>query len=307
MTKYVITGATGRLGSEVFKYLLKLVPASDIVVSLYNPSGATPLIKESGVEIRRGDYGDPASLDAAFAGADKLLIVSYPTITYELRVQRHKSAIDAAKHAGVAHVYYTSFALAGDSVAAVMRAHIDTERYLKESGLTYTVLREGIYSESYPLYVGFFDPAEGKEEIVVPYSDGPIAWVTREDLGEGTAKIMVQGGFENEIRLLCGSGAFTLSEIAEKISYSPLLGRSVRLVVVSEDEYVKANVGRPGMLGEEEFLRGWATTYKALGRGEAGVVDPLLQEVLGRELTPFDDILKMTLSVKGSLLEQYVK
>ncbi len=163
-------------------------------MSLYNPSGATPLIKESGVEIRRGDYGDPASLDAAFAGADKLLIVSYPTTTYELRVQRHKSAIDAAKRAGVAHVYYTSFALAGDSVAAVMRAHIDTERYLKESGLTYTVLREGIYSESYPLYFGFFDPAEGKEEIVVPHSDGPIAWVTREDLGEGTANIMVQVG-----------------------------------------------------------------------------------------------------------------
>lgn len=168
--------------------------ASDIVVSLYNPSGATPLIKESGVEIRRGDYSDPASLDAAFAGADKLLLVSYPSIAYEIRVQQHKSAIDAAKRAGVSHVYYTSLAFASDSVAAVMRAHIDTERYLKESGLTYTVLREGIYSESYPLYLGFFDQASGQEEVVVPHSDGPIAWVNREDLGEGTAKIMVQVG-----------------------------------------------------------------------------------------------------------------
>ncbi|OJT13278.1 Quinone oxidoreductase 2 [Trametes pubescens] len=305
MTKYVITGATGGLGSEVFKYLLKFVPASDIIVSLYNPSGATPLIKESGVEIRRGDYGDPASLDAAFAGAHKLLIVSYPSIAYELRVQQHKNAIDAAKRAGVSRIYYTSLAFAGDSVAAVMRAHIDTERYLKESGLTYTVLREGIYSESYPLYFGFFDPAEGKEEIVVPHSDGPVAWVTREDLGEGTAKIMAQGGFENEIRLLSGSHSITLSEIAEKVS--SLLGRTVRLVVVSEDDYVKANVGKPGPRGEEEFLRGWATTYKALARGEAGVVDPLLQEVLGRELTPFNDTLKTTLGLHGSILKQYVK
>ncbi|KAI0629635.1 hypothetical protein C8Q77DRAFT_1141480 [Trametes polyzona] len=192
MTKYVITGATGGLGSQVFKHLLKLVPASDIVVSLYNPAGATPAIQDSGVEVRRGDYGDPASLDRAFAGADKLLLVSYPSIAHGLRVAHHRAAIDAARRAGVRHVYYTSLAFAADSVAAVMQAHIDTERYLRESGLRYTILREGIYSESYPLYFGFFDPRESGDEVVVPHSDGAIAWVSREDLGEGTAKIMVQ-------------------------------------------------------------------------------------------------------------------
>lgn len=113
---------------------------------------------------------------------------------------------------------------------------------------------------------------------------------------------LLQGGFENEIRLLSGSRAITLSEVAEKIS--SLIGRKVRLVVVSEDEYVKANVGKPGPQGEEEFLRQWATTYKALARGEAGVVDPTLQEVLGRELTPFDDTLKITLDLHGSILKQ---
>lgn len=71
-----------------------------------------------------------------------------------------------------------------------MQAHIDTERYLKESGLTYTIIREGIYSESWPLYFGFFDANEGKDEVVVPYSDGKIAWVHRDDLGEGTARII---------------------------------------------------------------------------------------------------------------------
>ena len=175
------------------------------MVSLYNPSGATEAIKESGVEVRRGDYGDPASLDQAFAGADKLLIVSYPSIAHELRVKHHEHAIDAAKRAGVKHVYYTSLAFAGDSVAAVMQAHIDTERYLKASGLTYTILREGIYSESYPLYFGFFNAAEGKDEVIVPYSDGGIAWVSREDLGEGTAKIIIQVG-QSLSSLVCPHG-----------------------------------------------------------------------------------------------------
>ncbi|KAI0657789.1 NmrA-like family protein [Cubamyces menziesii] len=305
MTKYVITGATGGLGSQVFKYLLRLVPASDIVVSLYNPSGATEAVKESGVEVRRGDYGDPASLDQAFAGADKLLIVSYPSIAHELRVKHHKNAIDAAKRARVKHVYYTSLAFAGDSVAAVMQAHIDTEQYLKANGLTYTILREGIYSESYPLYFGFFNAAEGKDEVIVPYSDGGIAWVSREDLGEGTAKIIIQGGFENETRLLSGSRSVTLKEIAEKIS--SFLGRNVRLVIGSEDDYVRANVGKHGPRGEEEFLRKWATTYKALKRGELDVVDPLLQQVLGRELKPFEETLKETLSLQGAVMDQYAK
>ncbi|KAI9061383.1 NmrA-like family protein [Trametes sanguinea] len=305
MTKYVITGATGGLGSQVFKYLLKLVPASDVVVSLYNPTGATQAIKESGVEIRRGDYGDPASLDAAFAGADKLLIVSYPSIAHELRVKHHQNAIDAAKRAGVKHVYYTSLAFAGDSVAAVMQAHIDTERYLKASGLTYTIIREGIYSESYPLYFGFFNPAEGKDEVVVPYSDGGIAWVSREDLGEGTAKLMVEGGYENQTLLFSGSRSITLKEIADKVS--SLLGRNVQLVVSTEEDYVRTNLGKNGPRGEEEFLRKWATTYKALARGELDVVDSLLQKIVKRELKPFEETLKEMLGLAGSVMEQYAK
>ena len=73
----------------------------------------------------------------------------------------------------------------------MMQAHKDTEAYLKASGLGYTIIREGIYSESYPLYFGFWNPAEEGEEVLVPHSDGGIAWVCREDLGEGTARIMV--------------------------------------------------------------------------------------------------------------------
>ncbi|CDO69410.1 hypothetical protein BN946_scf184791.g5 [Trametes cinnabarina] len=305
MVKYVVTGTTGGLGSQVFKYLLKLVPATDVIVSLYNPSGATQAIKESGVEIRRGDYGDPASLDKAFAGADKLLIISYPSIAHELRVKHHKNAIDAAKRVGVKHVYYTSLAFAGDSVAAVMQAHIDTERYLKESGLTYTIIREGIYSESYPLYFGFFNPADGKDEVIIPHSDGGIAWVSREDLGEGTAKLMVEGGYENQTLLFSGSRSITLKEVAEKIS--KLLGRNVQLIVSTEDDYVRANVGKHGPRGEEEFLRKWATTYKALERGELDVVDPLLQKVLKRELKPFDTTLKEMLGLAGSVMDLYAK
>ena len=88
---------------------------------------------------------------------------------------------------------------------------------------------------------------------------------------------------------------------------STLLKRDVKLVVGSENDYVERNRGKRGPRGEEDFLRKWATTYKGLGRGELDVVDPLLQEVVGRPLKPFESTLKEMLNIQGELLEQYAK
>ena len=176
--------------------------ASDIIVSLHNPAGVSPTIAASGVEVRKGDYADPDSLRTAFAGADKLFLVSYPSIAHELRVRMHKNAISAAKAVGVKHIYYTSLAFGfgaqkelvpadeRESVAAVMQAHLDTEAYIRASGLTYTVIREGIYSESWPLYFGFWSTTDTTDEAIIPHGDGAIAWASRVDLGEGTARIL---------------------------------------------------------------------------------------------------------------------
>jgi len=308
MVKYILTGATGGLGSKVFKHLLKIVSASDVIVSLHNPKGATPEILTSGVEVRKGDFEQPSTLDTAFSGGDKLLIVSYPSIAYEIRVKSHKAAIDAAKRVGIKHIYYTSLAFAGNSKAAVMQAHIDTEAYLKESGLTYTILREGIYSESFPLYLGFWDPKEGKDDVLIPYGDGPIAWVNRDDLGEGTAKIMVaNSGFENQTILLSGAEAITLTSLAEKISNILPGNRSVTVRIVTEDEYVSHLTYKQG----EDLLRPWSSTYPAIGIGELGAIDPLLKTLLGREPVPMVETLKKMLLGLGDhsneITKQYAK
>jgi len=303
----VVTGATGGLGSQVFKALLGLIPPSQIAVSLYNPSGASDFIKDSGAEIRKGDYSDPASLEEAFKGADKLFIVSYPGISRETRFKNHKAALDAAKRCGVGHVYYTSLGFASgtsaNSVSAVMQAHLDTEAYIKESGLKYTIIREGIYNESWPLYLGFWSPEEG-DEAYVP-GDGPIAWVSRADLGEATAKIIVEGAYPNETILLSGSRTITLSQLAKDIG--TLLSRPLTLKIVPEDDYVSRNTGKRGPRGDPAFLRQWALTYKALESGECAFVDPTIQKVLGRELKPMEETLKEMLTDKGEAVERYAK
>ncbi|THH30863.1 hypothetical protein EUX98_g3317 [Antrodiella citrinella] len=293
MPKYVLTGATGGIGSRVFKHLLDLVPASEIVVSLYNPAGATPAITSSGVEVRRGDFSDSASLEAAYAGAEKLLIVSYPSIAYEVRVKAHKAAIDAAKVAGIKHIYYTSLAFASDSKAAVMQAHLDTEAYLKESGLTYTIIREGIYNESWQLYFGWWDPKEGSDEVVIPYTDGSIAWACRDDLGEGTAKIIVaESGYDNRQVLLSGSQSTTLSELATTLS--ELLSRKLTLKIVTLPEFIAHNTPKTPI----ELIESWSTTWTAIGRGELAVKDPLLKELLGREPVTVEETLNNLFSGK---------
>lgn len=289
VSRIVLTGSTGGLGSAVLKHITKLVAPSQIIVSLFNPSKAPSSVSSPGVEVRRGDYSDAASLDTAFAGADILLLISYPSIAHELRVKNHANAIDAARRAGIKQIFYTSLAFAGpptssESVAAVMRAHIDTEAYLKKSGLTYTIIREGIYSESYPLYLGLFDPSGIDNEIVIPDDgNGGIAWVSRIELGEGTAKLIAQAAkgdtsYCNKTLLFTGPEVLSLTQVAAMISR--ILGREIAVKYVEPEEYAKS----PAVLAKLglEIATQWATTYEALKKGECAVFDPLLEQILGR-------------------------
>ena len=154
--KVVLTGTTGGLGREVLKHILPLIPHGDMIITSPSPARVRaewPNLPAD-IEVREGDYTRANTLFSAFAGAETLFLISYPSIAHAERVNAHVAAIDAAKAAGIKRIVYTSLAFGGDSKAAVMRAHLDTEAYLKASGVEYTIIREGIYAESFPLYLG---------------------------------------------------------------------------------------------------------------------------------------------------------
>lgn len=96
--KILVTGATGKLGSKVVESLLKSVPASDLAVSVRNPEKAEGL-RARGIEVRQGDFDHPETLDRAFAGIERLLIISADGDN-ELRIQQHTNAVKAAEKAG---------------------------------------------------------------------------------------------------------------------------------------------------------------------------------------------------------------
>ena len=145
----VVTGATGLLGGAVVERLLGKAPATEIGVSVRDPAKATALA-DRGVRVRRGDYDDAASLAHAFEGAEQLLLVS-AAATGEPALRQHRTAIDAARAAGVRRVVYTSHMGANPaSPFAPMPDHAATEALLADSGLAFTALRNGFYTASGP-------------------------------------------------------------------------------------------------------------------------------------------------------------
>ena len=214
-----------------------------------------------------------------------------------------------------------------------MRAHIDTEAYLKKTcaraGVKYTIVREGIYSESYPLYLGFFDAGKmvgegggtGNNKRVVKIAEGAdrgIAWVDRDALGEGTAKLLVneKGEFDDRTVLLSGSRGVSLREVAELIN--GILGwegeGALRVEEVGMEAYVdfqtEMKTGNKEDRETREFMELWASTFPAIRKGELDVIDPLLEILLGRELKPMkkslEVLLKDVTSAEGSI-GQYAK
>jgi NAD(P)H dehydrogenase (quinone) len=172
-----------------------LIPPNDLIISAYDVASVPKEAKANGIEIRNGDLAKPESLVEAYAGGDVLFLVSFPSIGEE-RYYLHRNAIDAAKKVGIKHVIYTSLTWGGPlgdepSVAGVLQAHLKTVKYLKQSGLQYTIIREATYWHLWNNMAGFLNPGskDDVQEVVIP-CDGPNHWANREDLGEATGKIV---------------------------------------------------------------------------------------------------------------------
>jgi len=142
----LITGATGQLGSLVVKHLLDRLPASDIAVSVRTPEKASDL-SAKGIDVRTGDFNDLALMTKAFAGIDTALIISAEDDN-ATRIKQHRTAVDAAKAAGVKHIVYTGIVdPKADADFTYSAIHLDTENYIRQTGVAYTILRNSFYAD----------------------------------------------------------------------------------------------------------------------------------------------------------------
>ncbi|KAL4951642.1 hypothetical protein BDW69DRAFT_169566 [Aspergillus filifer] len=279
--KYLITGATGGLGQEVLNYFVANIPASDYAAASSNLSNRARFEKR-GIAFRHINYDDEESLDSGLKDVENLLFVSTNTFDNEKRDRQHGRLIGAAKRAGVKHVWYTSLAFGGfsnDSRAAVQQVHLVTERALKESGLTYTSIREGVYLEAFPVFMNWYPDSK---TVSLP-TDGEIAYTQRAELGEATARLMIKGGYENEIVLLTAEETITAKEVVDIINETT--NRQVEFKLVSSEDYVIANSTDDQGQKPIAFFEKVASWWEDIAEGALRTTNPLMREVLGRKPT----------------------
>jgi NAD(P)H dehydrogenase (quinone) len=210
---YVITGVTGKLGRVAVEDLLTRVPATQVAAVARDPRKAADLA-ERGVDVRHGDYEDPASLRAAFTGADVLLFVSSPDITPGARARQHGNVVDAAVAAGVGRVVYTS-AIGAEDGQGFLADHTATEELLAQSGLPHNLLRNTFYMEL--LVNPGLRAAVDAGELRGADNGVPVNLATIADLGVA-ASVTVDGeGHAGAVYELRGP-VWTLADLARTVS-----------------------------------------------------------------------------------------
>ncbi|KAI7310257.1 NAD(P)-binding protein [Hortaea werneckii] len=288
-----IVGASGKLGFATLSALLsnQLLSPSEIVCTTSSDSGTNKLqsLKQQGFQIRRADWDDDQSVwEKAFQGCDRLFLISSSRIDKDFgdappgkgREADHFKALEAARKVGVKHIYYTSLAFANPSKSRVMKAHERTEEWLAGSGLTYTVIREGLYNESWPLYFGHYDvPGDERSEVPVA-GDSKISWTSIPDLGLANAVILTSpsGEWAGRTFYLSQREAHTLEEVAGMISKAK--AKQVNVKVVSRDEHERYYVQDRKM--PEPMIKWWSKTYDALRDDECEIKDPTLEDLLAK-------------------------
>jgi NAD(P)H dehydrogenase (quinone) len=281
----VITGATGQLGRLVIEQLLEVVPAVEIVAAVRNPAKAADL-QALGVQVRHADYSQPATLDSAFAGAEKILLISSSEVGQ--RQAQHQAVIDAAARAGVKLIAYTSVLHADTSQLALAEEHRQTEAALAQSGLPFALLRNGWYSENYTAGI----PAALEHGAMLgSAAQGRISSAARADYAAAAVAVLTASQSQaGRVFELAGDESYTLSEFAAELSRQA--GKRIPYTDLPPADYraVLLQAGLPPFVAD--LL---ADSDAAAAKGALFDDGRQLGELIGRPTTPLSTTIAATL------------
>ena len=275
MTTIALTGAAGNLGRLVAEHLFDRTNPADVVLITRRPEAVADLVAR-GASVRTADFTAPDTLGPAFAGVDRLLIISADTVGQRLEGQL--AAVAAAKEAGVGHVFYTSIPEPTvDNPAGVVPDHRATEEALAASGLRWTSLRNNLYAE---FQLPTLQQAAASGRLVTNAGAGLTAYVTRTDCAAAAAAALLLPEPAPIYDITGPSGVSTrdLAALATTLS-----GTGVDVVDVTDEEYVAglAAAGLPEPAAQLFASFGTATREGFLGRTSTAVAD-----LTGRPATP---------------------
>ncbi|WP_191561178.1 SDR family oxidoreductase [Metabacillus idriensis] len=278
--KMLVTGATGKLGTKVVETLLKTVPASQLAVSVRNPEKAEGL-RARGVEVRQGDFDRPESLEAAFAGIDRLLLISADGDN-ETRIRQHTDAVAAAERAGVKFIAYTSLGNASESKLFLAPPHVAAEEAILKTGIPYSFLRNNWYLEN---EISSIQGALAGAPWVTSAGSGKAGWALQQDYAEAAAAVLAGNGHENSVYELSGK-LLTQEEFAYALG--TVIGKEVPVQQVNDATYsnIMKDAGVPDFI-----IPMLVEIQKGIREGALEIESDDFEKVLGRPITPISQAL----------------
>ncbi|MDQ0794637.1 SDR family oxidoreductase [Streptomyces sp. B1I3] len=271
----VVTGATGELGRLVVEQLLATVPAEEIIAVVRNQEKAAALAAR-GVGIRVADYDRPETLAQAFRAGDRVLLVSGNEVGR--RVPQHTAVIGAAEAAGVAQLAYTGVLGGPDADFQLAADHKATERLILDSGLPYTFLRNGWYTENYTANLA---PVLEHGTVVANAGDGRIASATRADYAAAAAAVLTGEGHLAATYELSGDVAWSLAEYADAVAAAAGKEITYSDVPAATHQEILVRAGLP-----EGFAAILVDVDEAVRRGLLAGTSGDLARLIGRPTTP---------------------
>ncbi len=278
-----ITGATGQLGRLVVGKLKEKADAASIVALVRNTEKA----KDLGVEAREFDYDKPELLAGSLKGIDQLLLISGSEIGQ--RARQHANVVNAAKQAGVKRIVYTSLLHTGNTTVSLAEEHLPSETAIIESGIPYTILRNGWYTEN---HTGSISGVLAAGAVFGSAGNGKFSSAARADFAEAAVVVLTEARHEGKIYELAGDEAYTLAEYAAEIAKQT--GKNIVYNNLPVGEYAKVleSFGLPGFVAEA--IAGWDVSAS---KGDLFDDSHTLSKLIGRPTTPLSDVVKNALTV----------
>jgi NAD(P)H dehydrogenase (quinone) len=278
----VVTGATGQLGRHVIEALLERnVPAQDIVAAGRSVDKLADFA-EQGVQVRRMNYGDAASVAAALRGARRVLLVSGSEVGQ--RVEQHRTVIEAAKAEGVELLAYTSIANADTTGMLLAAEHKETEAILRGSGVPFVLLRNGWYLEN---YTGQLPGTLAQGGLAGAAGSGRVSGAARADYAHAAAAVLVADGQAGKVYELGGDEAFTMADLAAEITAAT--GKEIGYNNLPAEDYAGLLAGAGVPAAFAEIL---ADSDLGIARGDLLVSTGDLRKLIGRPTTSLAEAVR---------------
>jgi NAD(P)H dehydrogenase (quinone) len=280
-----IAAATGQLGRLVVQSLKTRAPHEELVALVRSPEKAGDL----GVAAREADYDRPETFVRSLEGVDTFLLISGPVPG--ARVAQHRNVVDAAKRAGVKRIVYTSAIHADVSPLDIAADHRAAEADITASGIAYTIVRNGWYTEN---YTSAITGALASGAVLGSAGDARISSATRADYAEGIAAVLAGAGHEGRIYEFAGDDAWTMRDLAAEIARQS--GRTVVYRDMPPAEYASILAGFGSPEAVAKAIAGWDV---AAAQGALFDDSRTLSRLIGRPTTPLSDTVAEVIATQA--------